>query len=200
MSRSNASEPTTALQAAGSHLAEILARMIEKQELLSLALERQRHALVQGHSEQIEAANLECEGHCAELERLEHERESLTARLDRMGRGLPTTPRVNAWSTDAEWRSLPIKLDEVLPLLPEAVRQAIEAPRARLKSMIPEVQRKLRINAALAENGSKVVHATMGIITSIVGRQGPDRHQIYGAKGTTRFGRTQVRSLMNRSA
>jgi hypothetical protein len=107
---------------------------------------------------------------------------------------------VNAWSTDAEWRSLPIKLDEVLPLLPEALRQNIEAPRAQLKSMIPEVQRKLRINAALAENGSKVVHATMGIITSIVGRQGPDRHQIYGAKGTTRFGRTQVRSLMNRSA
>jgi ubiquinone biosynthesis protein UbiJ len=95
MSRSNASEPTTALQATGSHLAEILTRMIEKQELLSLALDRQRHALVQGHSEQIEAANLECEGHCAELERLEHERESLTARLDRMAHHSPSECLVN---------------------------------------------------------------------------------------------------------
>jgi FlgN protein len=188
------------MQSIGLHLAEILSGMIVKQEALSLALDRQRHALVQGHIEQIEAANLECEGLCAELERFENERESLTARLDRMGRGLPATPRVNAWSTEAELKGLPVRLDEVLPHLPENVRAAIEDPRKRLKGMIPEVQRKLRINAALAQNGSKVVHATLGIITSIVGRQGPDRHQIYGAKGTTRFGRTQVRSLLNRSA
>ncbi len=185
---------------AGRQIAAILNALLQKQALLDSALDKQRQALIQGKLEAIEESNAEVDAVMADIERIDLERDSLAMRIARIARGETEPQRVNPWSLEAEFAPSTVKLDDLLECFPNEVCDSIEESRQRLKAMIPVTRHKLRINHALAQNGSKIVHATLGIMTTIIGREGPDKHQTYGSKGTTQYGRTQVRSLLNRRA
>jgi FlgN protein len=187
---------TDELSPAGRQIAAMLRVLVEKQQMLEKVLDRQRNALIQGKLEAIDAANVDAETLLSDMERIDLERESLAVRISKVVRGDNCSTKSNPWSMEAETDS--VKLDDLLPYFNEDVRQEIESPRQALKQLIPLTRRKLSANSALALNGSKIVHATLGILTTIVGREGPDKHQIYGAQGKTHYGRTQVRSLWNR--
>jgi hypothetical protein len=58
----------------------------------------------------------------------------------------------------------------------------------------------LAVNRALVENGSRIIHTTVGIMTSVVGRGKADKqNQTYTKKGAVSVGKVQVRNLINRS-
>ena len=57
----------------------------------------------------------------------------------------------------------------------------------------------MNINAALVENGSRIIHTTIGIITSVVGRGKNEKLSTYTKKGAVNLGKVQIRNLINRS-
>jgi hypothetical protein len=57
----------------------------------------------------------------------------------------------------------------------------------------------LSVNQSLIENGSKIIHTTIGILTSVAGRTRADRMGVYTAKGGVTYGKVQIRNLVNRS-
>ena len=56
------------------------------------------------------------------------------------------------------------------------------------------------MNQALVENGSRIIHTTIGILTSVVGRGKSDKMSAtYTKKGAANVGKVQIRNLINRS-
>ncbi len=185
------------LHAGALQLAEILGTLADRHGALRGLMERQRQALMQSHLTELEVINAEADQALAELDLLNFSRKDLTDRLALACKisALPKIPGKGPGSDVSE-----IKLEDLLPYLPDDAKFAVQTQRQRLKSNLPEMQRQWAINSALAANGSRIVHTTLSILTSVVGREGPDRHQVYGAKGKTHYARAQVRSLLNRSA
>ena len=88
--------------------------------------------------------------------------------------------------------------DQLLPHLPNRMAEGLNEVRIKLRERLTKLRQDFAINEALALNGRKIIHATLGILTSVVGRKGADKHQVYGPQGKANYGRTQVRSLINR--
>jgi hypothetical protein len=196
--KSRLPEPREDLRHAGEQLIAQLAAMGECYTVLVGLVEKQRKALIHNRMENLDAINSDIELAYAELEKIEMDRYNLVQNLSKICNH-PTKSNANRlWSPDLEEDEIPVKLEELLPYFPVAITQGLELQRSRLKAQLPLLKRELSINAALAENGSRIVHATLSMLTSVVGREGPDRHQVYNARGAVQFGRQQVRCLLNR--
>lgn len=195
--QARASKRPVDLHAGGMQLAEILGNLADGHLALRDLMERQRQALMQSRLTELEIINAEADQALAELDLVNASRKDLAHRLAQACESLAFR------KSDGKGQGLEpgeIKLEDLLPYLPEEARAKVQTQRQRLKSSLPEMQRQWAINSALAANGSRIVHTTLSIMTSVIGREGPDRHQVYGAKGKTQYARTQVRSLLNRSA
>lgn len=146
---------------------------------------RQRLALVNRRLQDHSDVNAEADSLLNSLGALEEERISITA-------GILGPRRPGAAST-------PFKCEEIYPLVDPAQAARLKACRDALIGIMAELKRELAINQALVENGSRIVHTTIGIMTSVVGRTKAEKMNTYTAKGGVHVGKMQIRNLVNRS-
>lgn len=92
-----------------------------------------------------------------------------------------------------------VKCESLYPLVSADRAAKLKACRDDLVEAMGELKRVLDINQSLVENGSKIIHTTIGILTSVAGRSKTDRMNTYTAKGKVQFGKVQIRNLVNRS-
>ena len=95
--------------------------------------------------------------------------------------------------------SAPVKCEAIYPLVSAANAGDLRQVRGELLDAVAEVKQVLAVNQALVENGSKIIHTTVGILTSVVGRSKADKMNTYTAKGGVNVGKVQIRNLVNRS-
>jgi hypothetical protein len=95
--------------------------------------------------------------------------------------------------------SAPVKCEAIYPLVSAGNAASLKECRDALVETVGELRRALAVNQALIENGSKIIHTTIGILTSVAGRSKADRMGLYTAKGGVNYGRVQIRNLVNRS-
>jgi hypothetical protein len=95
--------------------------------------------------------------------------------------------------------STPVKCEAIYPLVRAELAASLKACRDQLLAAVGELKRSLAVNQALVENGSKIIHTTIGILTSVVGRSKTERMNTYTAKGNVNVGKVQIRNLVNRS-
>lgn len=93
----------------------------------------------------------------------------------------------------------PVKCEAIYPLVSAAQAVELREVRGELLDAVAELKQLLAINQALVENGSKIIHTTIGILTSVVGRTKADKMNTYTAKGGVNVGKVQIRNLVNRS-
>lgn len=147
--------------------------------------QRQRMALVNRRLSENLDANAEIDKLLNALAGLEQERISLTESIlgpDRAG--------------DA---STPVKCEAIYPLVSAGAAARLKGRRDALVEAVGELRRILGVNQALIENGSRIIHTTIGILTSVAGRTKADRMGVYTAKGGVNYGKVQIRNLVNRS-
>ncbi len=146
---------------------------------------RQRLALVNRRLVENHDVNHESDKLVNSLAALEEERVAVTVKL--------VGPRRLG---DA---STPIKCEAIYPLVSPDRAERLKACRDGLLAAVGELKRALAVNMALVENGSKIVHATIGIMTSVAGRSKSEKLNTYTAKGNVHIGKMQIRNLVNRS-
>ncbi len=95
--------------------------------------------------------------------------------------------------------STPAKCEAIYPLVSAGAAALLKETRDALVEAVGELRRILGVNQALIENGSKIIHTTIGILTSVAGRTKADRMGVYTAKGGVNYGKVQIRNLVNRS-
>lgn len=139
--------------------------------------ERQRQALVNRHLAENLGVNGEIEKILFELSGLEAERVECTEKI--VGPGA--------------------KCEDIYPLVSAATAARLKECRDALTRAISDLRAILSVNQALIENGSKIIHTTIGILTSVAGRTKADRMGVYTAKGGVNYGKVQIRNLVNRS-
>lgn len=147
--------------------------------------ERQRRALVNRRLSENQDANAEIDKLLNSLGALEEERLSLT-------RALLGPERAGTASASA-------KCEAIYPLVSAAAAARLKECRDALFAAVGELRAVLAVNQALIENGSTIIRATIGILTSVAGRSKADRMGTYTAKGGVNYGRLQIRNLVNRS-
>ena len=147
--------------------------------------ERQRLALVNRKLADNQEVNAEVEKLLNSLGGLEEERIGLTDAI--LGPG-------KAGSAPA-----PVKCEAIYPLVSAGSAARLKECRDALVGTMEELKRILSVNRALVENGSKIIHTTIGILTSVAGRTKADRMGVYTAKGGVTYGKVQIRNLVNRS-
>lgn len=167
--------------------AEDLRRNLEEQkEALDAYLDlcgRQRQALLKNDMLENQALNGEAETASFALARLEEERHLLVERL-----------------ADLHGVTLPARCLDLVPFLPPPEAEAVSRLRHELQGRMEKLKEALFLNLALVQNGRKVIHTTIGIVTSVVGRGAADRLSGYGPQGALRRESPQVRALFQRSA
>lgn len=146
--------------------------------------ERQRLALVNRRLAENIDVNALVDSLLTKLSGLEEERLRLTDSI--LG------PRAGAAST-------PAKCEAIYPLVSTGCAARLKECRDALVEAVGELRQVLSVNQALVENGSKIIHTTIGILTSVAGRSKADRMGLYTAKGAVNYGRVQIRNLVNRS-
>lgn len=182
----------------GARLVDLLEQLFERYGAVAETAKRQRSALIRGKQDEIESVNQEAESLSSEISFIEVERAQLAARLYALVQGRDIHPRESfSYESDAQWDA-PVKAETLMPFLPSAVAKAMMDVRIRLRERLMDLRKEFAVNATLAENGRRIVHASMSLITSVIGREGPDKHQFYGQKGKAQFARTQVRSILNK--
>ena len=145
---------------------------------------RQRMALVNHNLSETAAANVEAEKVMGLLSHLERERLALMQKI------LP----------DKNDKDLSlVKCESLYSLLSPERAGRLKACRDNLSVAIKELKSILDVSAALVENGSRIIHTTIGIMTSVVGRTNTEKMNTYTSKGSVRMGKLQVRNLINRS-
>jgi hypothetical protein len=92
-----------------------------------------------------------------------------------------------------------IKCESLYALLSPDLAERLKTRRDALLKIVGQLRSVLAVNAALAENGSRIIQTTIGIMTSVVGRSRTERMNTYGANGSMRVAKVQVRNLINRS-
>jgi hypothetical protein len=166
----------------------LIANMRSQMELYAAYLDqanRQRLALVNRRLVENHDVNREADRLVNGLASLEEERVAVTDKL--VG---PHRPG------DA---SAPVKCEAIYPLVsPEKAARLKECRDALLKA-VGELKHALAINLALVENGSRIVHTTIGIMTSVAGRTKGEKMNTYTSKGGVNVGKLQIRNLVNRS-
>ena len=95
--------------------------------------------------------------------------------------------------------STPVKIDAIYLLVKPATAARLKACRDALMAAVGELKQALAVNQALVENGSKIIHTTIAILTSVAGRTKTERMNTYTAKGNVKVGKVQIRNLVNRS-
>ncbi len=145
---------------------------------------RQRMALVNRRLAENQNVNHEVDKLINSLAGLEEQRLEITAAL--LGRK----------SGDA---STPAKVDSIYELVRADLAAELKQCRNDLVDTVAELKQVLATNQALVENGSKIIHTTIGILTSVVGRGKAERMNTYTAKGNVNVGKVQIRNLVNRS-
>lgn len=148
--------------------------------------EKQRMALVNHKLEDNQALNLEAEHMVSALTSLE------TARLRIVERMLEAHPELAPAPAQ-------LRCESLIPLINGELAGRLQEVRASLRGIIETLQRVLNVNAALVENGTRIIHTTIGIITSVVGRSRADKLTTYTRKGAVNVGKVQIRNLINRS-
>lgn len=150
------------------------------------AANRQKLAMVNGRLNENNALNTESEIILGRLGSLE------AARTDLVGKIVSTRPGLGQ-------NPAQIKCEVLYPLFSPSLAQRIKAARSALFLTVEELKRAMSLNRALVENGSRIIHTTIGIMTSVVGRGRTERMSTYTKKGAINVGRIQVRNLINRS-
>ena len=146
---------------------------------------RQRLALINRRLVENHDVNHEADKLVNSLAALEEERVAVTEKL------------VGPRRTGAA--STPVKCEAIYPLVSPDRAERLKACRDELVAAVAELKKALAVNLALVENGSKIVHATIGIMTSVVGRSKSEKLNTYTAKGNVNVGKMQIRNLVNRS-
>jgi len=151
--------------------------------------DRQRLALVNRRLPENVAVNDAIEKLLHSLAGLEEERIRLvTSILGPRGTGDASTPA-----------PAPMKCEAIYPLVSAGSAARLKECRDALVEAMGALKQILVVNQALIENGSKIIHTTIGIFTSVAGRSKLDRLGLYTAKGSVNYGRVQIRNLVNRS-
>jgi len=148
-------------------------------------LARQRTALVNRDLDGQRDANTEAERLLGALGSMEVERIAVTERM--LG------PR------KAGAAAAPVKCEAVYPLVGPARARRLKECRDALVLMVGGIRQALDMNQSLVDNGSRIIHTTIGIMTSVVGRTKADKMNTYNAKGGVRVAKMQIRNLVNRS-
>ncbi|MDB5103579.1 MAG: hypothetical protein JWP91_1268 [Fibrobacteres bacterium] len=181
--------PAVAAEVDAESLCETLIGNLSAQLGLYLAYleqaDRQRKALVNRRLEENQDVNHEADKLLNSLANLEDERLAVTAKL--LG------PRL------AGAASTPAKCEAIYPLVSPEKASRLKECRDALVAAVGELKRVLSVNQALVENGSKIIHTTIGIMTSVAGRSKTDKMNTYTAKGGVNVGKMQLRNLVNRS-
>lgn len=146
---------------------------------------RQRLALVNRRLDESLEANEESDRLQNSLAGLERERIVVTAKI--LG------PRL------AGAASTPAKCEAIFPVVAPEQATRLKNSRDALIASVAELKRVLAVNMALVDNGSRIIHTTIGIMTSVAGRSKTDKMNTYTAKGNVNLGKTQLRNLVNRS-
>ncbi len=146
---------------------------------------RQRHALVNRRLADSLDVNEETDRLLNSLAGLERERIAVTAKI--LG------PRL------AGAASTPAKCEAIFPVVAPDQAARLKDSRDILIASVAELKRVLAVNMALVDNGSRIIHTTIGIMTSVAGRSKTDKMNTYTAKGNVNLGKTQLRNLVNRS-
>ncbi|MBW8887003.1 MAG: flagellar protein FlgN [Fibrobacteres bacterium] len=151
--------------------------------------ERQRTALINRHL----ADNLQVNG---EIEKLLHNLAGLEE--DRVGitSAILGSRKAGDASTPAH---APAKCEAIYPLVSHQNAARLKECRDALMGAMAALRQTLIVNQALIENGSKIIHTTIGILTSVAGRSKADSMGLYTAKGGVNYARVQIRNLVNRS-
>lgn len=150
-----------------------------------LQANRQRMALVNRKLVENSEANVESERLIGSLFVLEEARVLITEKLLGVTKG-----RADSFQA---------KCEDIYPLLRPDQAERLRACREALLKSTGELKSVLCINMALVENGSRIIHTTVGIMTSVVGRKQNEKMNTYSSKGLVRIGKVQVRNLINRS-
>lgn len=182
------------IPAAPSVDAESLGVSLEDNLLAQLALyrdyletaNRQKLAMVNRSLEEGRGANAESERLLGSLAALETERLSI---IGKIASAIPGLPREAA----------EVKCEHLYPAFSPALALRIKGVRASLLKAVEDLKRSMAVNRALVENGSRIIHTTIGIMTSVVGRNQNERMSTYTRKGAVNVGKVQVRNLINRS-
>lgn len=149
--------------------------------------QRQKLAMVNGKADENNAINAESEHLLATLGALEADRVGLVEKI------LATRPGLVA---DAAR----VKCELLYPFFSPALALRVKAVRAGLLKAVEELKRVMAVNQALVENGTRIIHTTIGIMTSVVGRGKQEKMaSTYTKKGAINVGKVQVRNLINRS-
>jgi hypothetical protein len=146
---------------------------------------RQRLALVNRRLAENLEVNQETDRLVNILSALERERIAVTAKI--LG------PRL------AGAASTPAKCEAIFPVVSPSQAARLKDSRDVLMASVAELKRVLGVNMALVDNGSRIIHTTIGIMTSVAGRSKTDKMSTYTAKGNVSMGKTQLRNLVNRS-
>ncbi|MDB5051646.1 MAG: FlgN protein [Fibrobacteres bacterium] len=147
--------------------------------------DRQRLALVNRRLVENHDVNREADQLVNRLANLEEERIAVTDKI--------VGPRkMGAAST-------PVKCEAIYPLVSPDQAERLKECRDALLKAVGELKKALDVNRALVENGSRIVHTTIGIMTSVAGRSKAEKMNTYTAKGNVNVGKMQIRNLVNRS-
>jgi hypothetical protein len=148
---------------------------------------RQKLAIVNGKPVESGEINVESEHLLSALGSLEADRVGLVEKIMASRPGLAG-------------EAAKIKCELLYPFFSPALALRIKGARASLLQTVEELKRVLAVNRALVENGSRIIHTTIGIMTSVVGRgKGDKAAATYTKKGGFNLGKVQVRNLINRS-
>jgi hypothetical protein len=178
--------PAVDTEALGAELEDNLrAQLALYRDYLETA-NRQKLAMVNRSLEEGREANAVSERLLGNLAALETERLALIGKIAATRPGLPRD-------------AAQVKCEHLYPAFSPALAQRIKGVRAGLLKAVEDLKRAMAVNKALVENGSRIIHTTIGIMTSVVGRNQNERMSTYTRKGAVNVGKVQVRNLVNRS-
>ncbi len=155
---------------------------------------RQRMALINRQLTENGDSNVESERLIGSLATLEEKRISITKKII-------SASKQTDFGISQEMGTNPasVKCEAIYPLLSPIRASRLKECRDALVKATGDLKHVLTINMALVENGSNIIHTTVGIITSVVGRKSNEKMNTYTAKGYVHVGKIQVRNLINRS-
>ena len=178
--------PAVDTEALGAELEDNLrAQLALYRDYLETA-NRQKLAMVNRSLEEGREANAVSERLLGNLAALETGRLALIGKIAATRPGLPR-------------EAAQVKCEHLYPAFSPALALRIKGVRAGLLKAVEDLKRAMAVNKALVENGSRIIHTTIGIMTSVVGRNQNERMSTYTRKGAVNVGKVQVRNLVNRS-
>jgi hypothetical protein len=185
------------LQAA-SKLSDLLLTQAENFREYRKALMRQREALLRNRVEELISANEAVETISTLLQENEDERMDWTRNLSELLEGKRMPRPFEGWLTRPdEEEDLP-RCEDLAGKLNSEYGSALMSARQELRKALIGIDREQNLNTRLAENGRRLVHATLAALTHLDGRPGGSRLSTYSRTGTGTPTGGQARRLFNR--